>query len=412
MNDIAIKVKLFGLGGAGMHIVNAFDQESGGLAECYLLDTDAKALATMQTVNSHLIGKEQCRGLGCGGDVELARKAIHSHREAISSWLEGADVIILVAGLGGGVGSAFSLFLAELAEKTKAITLGFFVLPFSFEGARFSKGENFISELRPSLHGLFSIPNDLLLQEGDADQTALNGFEMGNRWILNSLSSLSNVLFKKGIIDQDLGSLKQLFQARGGKSLFAVTSDTDIFDLGNNAIESHIEALLLNPLLHREDLPKDLDALMIVIQGNQSLELSIIHKVASIIAENFNFKKDILISAHIDDSLINSLKISIFGKSEIEQVIDKKGLKDDLFTDGEPSSEKILEKKKSPNPLKVHRSKLGKKREKEVDDQKEFAFIDKEEDRGYFVDTSIKLFKGINLDQPTYLRKGIKVKFK
>lgn len=412
MNDVGIKVKLFGLGGAGMHIVNAFDQESGGLVECHLLDTDAKALTTMQAVNSHLIGKELCRGLGCGGDVNLANKAIDLHRESIQSWLEDADVIILVAGLGGGVGSAFSLLIAELAKKTKAITLGFFVLPFSFEGARFSKGENLISELRPSLHGMFSIPNDLLLQEGDADQTALNGFEMGNRWVLNSLSSLSNVLFKKGIIDQDLGSLKQLFQARGGKSLFAVTSDTDIFGLENDAVESHIESLLLNPLLHREDSPKDLDGLMIVIQGNQSLELSIINKAASLVAENLNFKKDILISAYIDDSLINSLRISIFGKSEMDQLSDRKGPNDDLFLNGESNAKKISEKKKSPNPLKVHRSKLSKKREQELDDQKEFAFIDKEEDRGYFVHSSIQLYKGINLDQPTYLRKGIKVKFK
>ncbi|PDH27389.1 MAG: hypothetical protein CNB76_00005, partial [Puniceicoccaceae bacterium MED-G32] len=179
-----------------------------------------------------------------------------------------------------------------------------------------------------------------------------------------------------------------------------------------DTIESHIESFLLNPLLHREDSPKDLDGLMIVIQGNQSLELSIIHKVASLIAENFNFKKDILISAYIDDSLINSLKISVFGKAEIDQIVNPKDLKDDLFSDDESRSEKILDKKKSPNLLKVHRSKLGKKREKEVDDQKEFAFIDKEEDRGYFVDSSITLYKGINLDRPTYLRKGIKVKFK
>jgi cell division protein FtsZ len=259
---------------------------------------------------------------------------------------------------------------------------------------------------------MFSIPNDLLLQEGDADQTALNGFEMGNRWILNSLSSLSNVLFKKGLIDQDLGSLKQLFQAPGGKSLFAVTSDTDIFDLGNGGIESLIESLLLNPLLHREDSPKNLDALMIVIQGNQSLELSIIHKVASLIAEKFNFKKDILISAHVDDSLINSLKICIFGKLEIDQIVEKIGPKDDLFSEDEPDSENTLETRKSPNLLKVHRSKLSKRKKKEVDDQKEFAFVDKEDDRGYF-DTSVdKFYKGINLDQPTYLRKGIKVKFK
>lgn len=412
MNDVAIKVKILGLGGAGAHIVNAFDQQSNGLVDCYLLDTDAKALSGMQTVESHLIGKELCRGLGCGGDVDLAKQAIHLHREVISSWLEDADVIILVAGLGGGVGSAFSLLVAELAKKTQAITLGFFVLPFSFEGARFSKAENFISELRPSLHGMFSIPNDLLLQEGDADQTALNGFEMGNRWILNSLSSLANVLFKKGLINQDLGSLKQLFQARGGKSLFAVTSDTDIFDLGNDGIESHIESLLLNPLLHREDSPKDLDALMIVIQGNHSLELSIIHKVASLIAEKFNFKKDILISAHVDDSLINSLKICIFGKLEIDQIVESKGPKDDLFSEDESEFGETLETKKSPNPLKVHPSKLGKRKEKEVDDQKEFAFVDKEDNRGYFITSSTKLYKGINLDQPTYLRKGIKIKFK
>ena len=300
------------------------------------------------------------------------------------------------------------MLVAELAAKTQAITLGFFVLPFSFEGARFSKGEKFISQLRPSLHGMFTIPNDLLLQEGDADQTALNGFEMCNRWILNSLSSLSNVLFKKGIIDQDLGSLKKLFQARGGKSLFAVTSDSDIFDLGNEGIETHIESLLLNPLLHREDSPKDLDSLMIVIQGNQSLELSVIHKVASLIADKFSFKKDVLISAHVDDSLINSLKISIFGKSEIE----KTGLRGDSLSEDESDPEEILGQKKSPNPLKVHRSKLGKKKEKQIDDQKEFEFVDKDDDRGYFIDSSVVLYRDINLDQPTYLRKGIKVKFK
>lgn len=412
MNDVGIKVKLFGLGGAGMHIVDLFAQESGGSFECHILDTDAKAMAAMQNVETHLVGNDICRGLGCGGDVDLAKKAISSHRETINLLLVDADVIILVAGLGGGVGSAFSLLLSELAENTKAITLGFFVLPFSFEGARFSKGENYMNELRPSLHGMFSIPNDLLLQEGDADQTALNGFEMGNRWILNSLSALSDVLFKKGIINQDLGSLKQLFQARGGKSLLAVSPDTDIFDFGGDAIEAHIQSLLMNPLLHQENQAKDLDGLMIVIKGNQSLELSIIHKVASSIAQKFNFKKDILISAYLDDSLINSLKISIFGKSEIDQIVKNKKSADDLFLEDETSSQELSKKKKSPTALKIHRSKLGKKGEKELDDQKEFAFFDKEEDRGYFIDSSSNLFKGINLDQPTYLRKGIKVKFK
>ena len=182
--------------------------------------------------------------------------------------------------------------------------------------------------------------------------------------------------------------------------------------MGNESIETHIESLLLNPLLHREDSPKTLDSLMIVIQGNQSLELSVIHKVASLIAEKFSFKKDVLISAHVNDSLINSLNICIFGKSEIEKTVEKTSPKSDLFSEDESNSEKTLGQKKSPNPLKIHRSKLGKKKEKKVDDQKEFAFVDKDDDRGYFVDSSVVLYRDINLDQPTYLRKGIKVKFK
>ena len=109
MNTVGIKVKLLGLGGAGLNIVNAFDQKSSGLVECHVLDTDAKAIAAMQLTDTHLIGKEVCRGLGSGGDVGLAEKAIKLHLEEISTWIEGADVIILVAGLGGGVGSAFSL---------------------------------------------------------------------------------------------------------------------------------------------------------------------------------------------------------------------------------------------------------------------------------------------------------------
>ena len=103
MNTVGIKVKLFGLGGAGVHIVNAFDHKSSGLLECHALDTDAKALATTQSLDSHLIGKEVCRGLGSGGDVEIAEKAIQSHREEISSLLEDADVIILVAGSVGSL---------------------------------------------------------------------------------------------------------------------------------------------------------------------------------------------------------------------------------------------------------------------------------------------------------------------
>ena len=419
MNDHNLQVKLFGLGGAGMNIVEAFAKETTLPVECRLLDTDAKAIESVRQGQAHLIGRELCRGLGCGGDVDLAKKAIEGEQNMIREWIEGADVIIVVAALGGGVGSAFAQLLVDLSAQTSAITLGFFVLPFSFEGTRFALGEKLVGKFRPTMHGLFSIPNDYLLQEGEANQTALSGFGRGNRWILNSIGALSDVLFKKGMLHQDLGSLKRIFQARGGKAMFAATEALECFDLKGEAMEAHIETILMHPLLHCEDRPHHLDALLVVIQGSASLELTVIHTIASKIAQALQFKGDVHVAAYVDDSLINSLSVNLFAKSEISKTsVDPSGSKE-LFSkideDASTDKEEASEGREKPKPLTVHRSKLKKNSKvgaNNPSDQKEFSFFDTETNRGYFTDTSDKLFKGINLDKPSYLRKGVKIRIK
>ena len=419
MKDHSIQVKLFGLGGAGMNIVEAFAKESLMPVECRLLDTDAVATEAVRHGRVHLIGQDHCRGLGCGGDIALAKKAIEGEQNTIREWIDGADVIIVVAALGGGVGSAFAQFLVNLAAQTSAITLGFFVLPFSFEGTRFAHGEKLVGELRPDMHGLFSIPNDHLLQEGDADQSALSGFERGNRWIVNSIGALSDVLFKKGMLHQDLGSLKKIFQGRGGKAVFAATDALECFDLKGAAMKAHIEAISMHPLLHCKDRPHHLDALLVVIRGNASLELKAIHSIASQIAKVLHFKGDVHVAAYVDDSLIDSLSVNLFAKSEIAKPASVRSGGGDLFSeaiaDSQTDEKEASADREIPKPLTVHRSKLKKKSKLGSDhenDQKEFAFFDTGANRGYFTDTSDKLFNGINLDQPTYLRKGIKIKIK
>lgn len=387
--------------------------------ECRLLDTDAVAAEAVRHGLVHLVGKDLCRGLGCGGDIALAKKAIEGEQHSIREWIDGADVIIVVAALGGGVGSAFSQLLVDLSAQTSAIILGFFVLPFSFEGSRYALGEKILGELRPVMHGLFSIPNDHLLQEGEADQTALSGFERGNRWILSSIEALADVLFKKGMLHQDLGSLKKIFQARGGKAVFAATDALECFDLKGEGIKQHIETITMHPLLHSEDRPHHLDALLIVIRGNASLELTAIHAIASQIAQALQFKGDVHLAAYVDDSLIDCLSVNLFAKSEISKQVVGQSASSDLFLgsrgDSQIEEEQVSADKEKPKPLTVHRSKLNKKSKVDSDDtsdQKEFAFFDTGGNRGYFTDTNDKLFKGINLDQPSYLRKGIKIKIK
>ncbi len=419
MDTFSLKVKLFGLGGAGVNIVDLFAKENVSNVECFLLDTDAKAIQSVQYAHSQLLGQSICRGLGCGGDSKLAKQVSESHKDEIKTWINDSDVVIFVVGLGGGIGSALAQLLAELSTDSSAIIMGFCLLPFSFEGSRFSKGEALIGEIRPLLHGIFSIPNDYLLQEGEANQTALNGFETGNRWILNGIQSVSNLLFKKGILNQDFGTLKNIFQARGGKSLFAVTNPNEIFDSKVQSMESYIESFLMHPLLHSEDRPKKIDGLFIIINGDQSLGLSVIHQIASLIANGLQFKDEIKVDAYVDESLATSLSITLFAKSEIidRSIINNKA--NDLFGNEDFKVNSTYEFKPKGNlkqkVLTLHKSKLRKKygnKNNENDSQKEFSFFDKEMNRGYFTDMNNLLFKGTNLDNPTFLRKGIKIKHK
>ena len=416
-HEVEVKLKVLGLGGAGLNIIEAFSKETHPSVACYAMDSDARSLETISKANTMLIGQAVCRGLGCGGDLETARKAVESSKAEFVSLIQDADVIILIAGLGGGIGSALAKEISELASDSGVLTLGFFMQPFSFEGSRFSNSELIRDELRPLLHGLFAIPNDLLMQEGEAHQTALVGFQKGNDWIHNSLRLMINLLYKKGLMDQDLGTLKRVFSQQGGKSFFAVSDQNDYFSIGEDSIKSFVESFLLCPLFHLDTRPENLDTLLIIIKGSQDLELSVIHQITSEISQKLNFKKDLNVGAFIDPSIINTLEVCILGKTEIN---------DPQFnpdSTDEPSSLEVTgnmlgnsqgkkARSKSPKKKKVHRSKLNPKRAIPLDQQEEFGFFDKDGNRGYFQDTDKSIYKGLNLDHPTYLRKGIKIKIK
>lgn len=407
-----LKVRVLGLGGAGSLIVDTFCNQASANVECYALDSDSKFLGSMKSAKTMLVGQEVCRGIGCGGDIELAQQAIEQDRDLLNQILEGRDVLILVAGLGGGIGSALASVISELSGKTNALILGFFILPFSFEGSRYRISNTTAEHIRPLVHGMFTIQNDLLLQEGEGNQSALNVFENGNRWILNSLNSIQNVLFENGLLNQDLGSLKKVFSQLGGKSFFAVSGEKEEFISDMESVQTFIQAFLSGPFFHLDIRPSHLDKLLIIIKGSQNLELSVINDISSLIIKELNFKKDVNLGAFIDPSLVNTLEICIFGKSEVEEKqLEAKSSNRSAKEDASSSSLDLGLEMSEQKP-KVHKSKLGKKHKEESDSQKEFQFFDNGENRGYFENTDTEFYKEINLDMPTYLRKGIKVKYK
>ena len=408
-----LKIKIVGVGGAGTNAVDGLrldDLGDGGKVQLAAINTDAQALANSPVGEKLVIGRSVTRGLGAGGEIEIGRKAAESDRDAIARLIGDMDLIILVVGLGGGTGSAAANVVAEVAAKTQALVLAFATLPFSFEGSRRKRiAEDSIGELRQLVHGLIPLPNDVLLQEGEEDTSVLNAFAVADRWIGRGGNSLCAMLLKTGLINQDISSVRSVFSDRGGRTIFGTGSAG-----GEDYVKHALEDLFICPLLHMGDRPKKLDRILVNIVGGTDLGIAKVNEIMSMVAKRFNSRDDIVFGAVIDESRSTSLEICVLGKAGIEA---KQALAPETPPAAKPPGldgldlEPAIAREDKPR-RRVHQSKLGKKKKAADTDQEEFLFVDTEAQRGYFDKTDRNLYHDEDLDVPTFMRRGIKIKIK
>lgn len=405
-----IRIKIIGLGGAGSNMIHRLKLDEFDAVLRIAINTDAQALSNLQCDEKILLGSSITRGLGAGGELEIGKTVAEAERDKIAEVVNDADLIILVVGLGGGTGSALAIRFAELAASTDALVLTFATIPFSFEGKRRKTiAEECLGTLRTWVHGLIPLPNDMLLQEGEDDMSVLNAFVVADSWVERGIYSLCTLLLRNGLINQDFGSLRSVFQGQGGRAFFGIG-----FAEGENCVTEALNDLFLCPLLHIEDWPTKLDRILINLIGGKDLSLSKINEIIALASKRFSTREDIMFGAVIDPNRKQSLEICVLGKSGIEQeaadfisgtnvtrsvVEPGKGL-DTAFVDAAPSSNR------------VHKSRLKTRSKDTVEAQDEFAFKQLEEERGYFEKTDRNEYQGEDLDVPTYLRRGIKIKLR
>lgn len=403
-----LRIKIIGLGGAGTNAVDGLKLDDLGDVRLAAINTDAQALGNSPIAEKLVIGRSVTRGLGAGGEVDIGKAAAEADRDAIARMIADMDLIILIVGLGGGTGSAVAPIISELAGKTDALVLAFATLPFTFEGARRKRiAEESLGELRSLVHGLIPLPNDMLLQEGDESTSVLNAFSVADQWIGRGVNSLCAMLLKTGLINQDISSLRSVFQDRGGKTIFG----TGIAK-GGDFVKDALDDLLICPLLHMGDRPKELDRILVNVIGGPDLGIAKVNEIMSHVSKSFGSRDDLVFGAVIDEARSESLEICVLGKAELEKA---PVAQPELLTSAPASLEElgleseIAQDNKPPRP--VHQSKLRKKKEVPAD-QDEFNFIEVEAQRGYFEKTDRNLYNDEDLDVPTYLRKGIKIKIK
>jgi cell division protein FtsZ len=221
--DRNVGIKLVGVGGGGSNAVDRLKMENLDRLQLAVINTDFKALSTSPVQDKILIGTSLTRGLSAGGDPELGRKAAEADADKIAEIVKDTDLVFIVAGLGGGTGSGAAPVVAELAAEAGAVVIAFVTLPFSFEGGRRRKqAEEALAELRRVCDAVIPLANDMLLQEGTEQTSVLDSFARADEWIGRGVKSIWAMLSRTGLINVDFTALRQVFQQRGGKTLFGL----------------------------------------------------------------------------------------------------------------------------------------------------------------------------------------------
>jgi cell division protein FtsZ len=395
LTDRSIAIKLVGVGGGGANAVNRLKLENLARLQLAVVNTDLQALASSSVPEKVLIGSSVTRGMGAGGDPALGREAAEADREKIAAVVKDCDLVFLVAGLGGGTASGAAPIIAEIALEQGALVIAFAAMPFTFEGGRrLKQAEEGLVALRRVCDAVVPLANDLLLQEGGDDTSVRDAFARADEWIGRGVKSIWSMLSRTGLINLDFATLQQVFQSRGGKTLFSLGRGA-----GPQAVAQAVESLKLCPLLHTTEFSRKADRLLVNIVGGADLTLPMVNELMTAITDLYGKDAHVIMGAVIDESMPQCLEVCVLGTTDIGG----RGVGQRRLQAGARNGGTAAPKTPGPAPVKEPAADAAAKAE-----QNEFAFSEIET-RGYFDKTDRNLFEGQDLDVPTYLRKGIKI---
>ncbi|MFC9518502.1 cell division protein FtsZ [Nocardiaceae bacterium NPDC056970] len=302
-NYLAV-IKVVGIGGGGVNAVNRMIEQGLKGVEFIAVNTDAQALLMSDADVKLDVGRELTRGLGAGADPEVGRKAAEDHKDEIEEVLKGADMVFVTAGEGGGTGTGGAPVVASIARKLGALTIGVVTRPFSFEGKRRGgQAESGISALRESCDTLIVIPNDRLLQLGDAAVSLMDAFRSADEVLLNGVQGITDLITTPGLINVDFADVKSVMSG-AGSALMGIGSSR-----GEGRSIKAAETAINSPLL--EASMEGARGVLLSIAGGSDLGLFEINEAASLVQEAAHIDANIIFGTVIDDSLGDEVRVTV-----------------------------------------------------------------------------------------------------
>ena len=312
------RISVIGVGGGGGNAVNNMIAQNLEGVDFIVANTDAQALENSSCSRKIQLGMETTRGLGAGARPEVGKMAAEEAKEEIERELEGANMVFITAGMGGGTGSGAAPVVAKIAKEKGILTVGVVTKPFQFEGKkRYETAEAAVENFTKEVDSIIIIPNQNLFRIADKNTTLADAFVMADNVLYAGVRSITDLMMMPGLINLDFADIKSIMEDKG-KAIMG-TGEAE----GENRAVQAAEQALSNPLLDDCSM-RGAKGVLINITGGSDITLFEIDEAASRIKEEVDEDANIIFGSSFDESLSGKIRVSIVATGVEEKNAAKK----------------------------------------------------------------------------------------
>ncbi len=302
--DKSAVIKVIGVGGGGCNAVNRMVEAGLKGVEFIAVNTDRQALNRCLSETKIQIGEKLTRGLGAGANPEIGQKAAEETLDEITALLDGADMVFLTAGMGGGTGTGAAPIIAKAAKDMGILTVGVVTKPFTFEGAkRRRQAELGISFLKKYVDSLVIVPNDKLLANCEKNTTMVQAFQMADDVLRQGVQGISDLISDFALINVDFADVKSVMTDRGVAHMGVGHASGD--DRAKHAVKAAIESPLLETSI------QGAKAILLYVAGGYDLGMLEVSEIASLVEEQADRDCILIFGAAVNEEMQDEISITV-----------------------------------------------------------------------------------------------------
>ena len=305
LSEQKAKLKVVGVGGAGGNAVTRMITSGMQGVDFIAINTDAQDLDNNPSEHKIQVGKNLTKGLGAGANSNVGKEAVEADREAITTLLEGADMVFITAGMGGGTGTGAAPVISQISRELGVLTVGIVTLPFSFEGPkRMNRALEGMAEMKKACDTLIAIPNQKLMSIVDKSTTLPEAFQMADTILHQAAKGISDLINVQGVINLDFADVETIM-----KNMGEAIMGTGVASGEERAVLAAQQAIS-SPLLDDATI-KGAQGVLVNITGGNDLTLMEANEATSIIFEEAGPSANIIFGAVIDPTLDDEIRVTV-----------------------------------------------------------------------------------------------------